>query len=237
MMINMMETMEIANHHTRHGEYELACICYEKIFKQLSGISINKLITNSTNASHATNTNLLLVLTIEDIQAIDLLFRCYLNHGYCHWKLRNYSIAVDDFTMIIDKYHYEYNPYLDHIPMETENTDVFKTKNEALLGFQRQLISYYQKALLRRIDCYEYMIEYTKAYSDLTLLFTLNPSYAHKPEMIKLQTHLQVSIRQDEVIAKQEGTLQWMHNTSQSLRLFFLRELPSIVLINEGFFM
>lgn len=209
------------NQFVKANQFENALNCYESAVKKAATAGSLSLTVKNLQSAQG--------------QLVDLLLRCILNRGFCHWKLRNYSLAVDDFTYIIEKYQLEYLLVVPELCSSLEQSDTPENPIMSFVAFNQNMESYFAKAILRRITCYEYMFEYHKALRDLQLLFSFQPSYATKQDMIQLYKRLQSTLSQDNIVAKQEGTLNWMHNTFQSLRLFFLRALPLHITVEEPF--
>jgi tetratricopeptide (TPR) repeat protein len=200
----MMEEVlyQNGNEKVKEGNFEQAVDYYKQaldICRKANGL---KLVTAKDNAS-----------TDADCLAnLELALKIYANYGFAEWKLRNYSIAVDCFTEIIDFYH-----------QLVDNDQLPK------LGLPKSFQLLYMKSLIRRCSCYETIQEYDKCEQDLEELQHLNSeAQVTVSSMINPFTfrnrihHLK---NQDNQVASQEGKSTWMSHMNQSLRLFFLQSL------------
>lgn len=140
----------------------------------------------------------------ENSQQLILVgLRCFLNGGYCHLKLRNFSSAVADNTAVLN--------YLSFLSKYLENTSVSNVLE--------------QKALMRRSMAYEYIGEYRKAVDDLKCLIELNPNYAVAERNLRLR-RLQQMLTEDSQAALQEKIPNEMVGRNQTLRLMLMHDIP-----------
>jgi hypothetical protein len=140
----------------------------------------------------------------------ELEIKLHLNRGFCHWKLRNYSLAIDDFSDTIDLLGF-YNG----IPVQDRK-------------------KYQLKAYIRRAICLEYVSEFKRSFQDLQTAMTIDVKLLeHDLSLQSLYQRTQQYARKDDLRAAQEGTLAWMAHAHQSLRLNLLRTLPTCIQLHE----
>jgi tetratricopeptide (TPR) repeat protein len=197
----MMEEVlyQNGNEKVKEGNFEHAVDYYKQALEICRKANGLKLVTAKDNAS----------TDADSFANLELSLKIYANYGFAEWKLRNYSIAIDCFTEIIDFYH-----QLVDLPESS---------------LQKSFRLLYMKSLIRRCSCYETIQEYDKCEQDLEELQHLNSeAQLTISSMINLFTfrsrihHLK---HQDNQVASQEGKSTWMSHMNQSLRLFFLQSL------------
>ncbi|RYH29366.1 tetratricopeptide repeat protein [archaeon] len=145
----------------------------------------------------------------------DLIFlRALSNRGYCFLKLRNYCDAAHDLSLSLQ--------LLEGILAQGDVDPLAP--------------SLFEKCLLRRALCYEYMTEYSKAMTDMETLIRYFPHAIRGKVVKELYSRLREAIRRDKVAVHAEPRPDYLINSAQRLRLSFLVDLPTQIPVNTRVF-
>lgn len=138
-----------------------------------------------------------------------VLVKTQANRGFCHYKLRNYLDAVDDYNSVVEKLSGDF------IQMASIE--------------QKKMLC---KTLIRRAMCFEYMAEFSRAMEDIERASSLDQHIYSDKIVTGLISRLVSSLKSDKRAARAEPRPDYLITSQQTLRLIFLMEPPSV--IKEG---